>query len=433
MANRIASLLFPLVATGLFEVFFYHDWEAGPLRALTVVGLLGWLALARNFGKRFPPTSWPTALTLVATVGIGFLIQWHIKEGVLSIHHQRHSEMGDIHARAAVLLSHHTTPWHFGTVLDSGTFNGSIRSPEVERCRQGAQAPTAAQIEAMWDSAESGQALFPSGIESADCLSAKKQLALSGYKYGPVMLALYLPLVMPWGRGGVYATHLVFLALIIFASTLMLRQTLPQGLLMALGVLLGQSVLRRNTLLDSDCDLLPTAMLLGALLAFERHRPLLAGGLAALTVAMKIFPGAFLVPLVVAGGSRSRRGFVGVSLLAWAPAWAIDGVGVWDNVVRFNLHRPTDSTALAHFAPRWLLAFIALCAIIAATWAFFRWVVSKANYAPTLFVTIVMGLFFVSTKVFHNNYLVWWLPLMAIELARALRAPRKDSVPPHAH
>lgn len=308
-------------------------------------------------------------------------------------------------------------------MLDSGAFRGLIAAPEVTACRTRSSPPTEAQFDALWNSTQRGDGWFPERIREPGCERARDLLAVTGYKYGPAMLLPYVPLVRLMGPGGVYVTHLVFLLAIIAAMAMLLRARSPEALVMACVILLGQSVLRRDTLLDSDCDLIPTAFMLFALVAFERERFFLAGSLVALTVAAKVFPAAFLLPLLLnRDWCRTLGGFALVTVLAWAPAFAADGVGVWDNVVRFNLDRASDSTALAFFLPPMLMTGLRVVALVASGVAFWKLVLEAKE--PVVFVAVAMGLFFLVTKVFHNNYVVWWLPVVGVTLSTALASPR---------
>jgi len=424
--NALPLLLGCLGATGLFELFFYYDWDSGLLRGAIVAALLGLMLGARALGMRSAP--WPRWLLVLASVGVAFLLYWHFKEGLLSTVRQRRSEMGDIHVRAVKLLTHGVNPWAFGTVLESSALHYLIVAPEVVACRTSVTPSEETQHE-VWESERRGDELFPERINEPGCEQAKKILAVVGYRYGPVMVASYVPLVLAVGRGGEYLTHLLFLLAILGAMVVLLRAWPKEALVMACVILLGQSVLRRDTLLDSDCDLIPTALMLWALVAFEKGRPFTAGALTALTLAAKVFPAAFLLPLLLsaARGGRGRQlaGFALVSLLAWGPVLALDAVGVWDNVFRFNVDRAGDSTALSFFVPAALMTALRL--VIAAGCAFAFWKLVLRRFEPIAFVALCMGAFFLFTKVFHNNYLVWWLPVVGVTLARALsRGPEEN-------
>jgi hypothetical protein len=416
-------LIVPLAATACFEGYFYFDWDSGVVRALLTCAVLGLLALAR-FGT-WRPAPWPRPLRLALSALACVLLFWHFKEGLLSAMHERHSEMGDIHTRAVALLREGVTPWKFGTVLDEGSYRSLVLANEVVACRTSSPTPTPEAITALWSSSHSGSELLPENIDTPACQQARALLSLTGYKYGPVMLASYVPLVLLVGPGGVYLTHLLCLLGIIAALAVLLRRRAPEALVMACVVLLGQSVLRRDTLLDSDCDLIPTCLLLWALVAFEQQRDLGGGVLTGLTLAAKIFPGAFLLPLLLAG--RKRRALLGcasASVLAWAPALAVDGRGVWDNVVRFNLDRGADSTSLVFYLPPAASLVLRLGAAALFTWAFVRLVLRKTEGERLAFIAFSMGLFFLSAKVFHNNYLVWWLPVAGATFGQELSALR---------
>ena len=422
MKNVLPLLLACLGATGLFELFFYFDWDSGLVRGGVVLALLGLMLVARRLGPARAP--WPRWLLVAASLGVGGLLYWHFKEGLVSTVRQRRSEMGDIHVRAVKLLTNGVTPWRFGTVLESNALKYLIVAPEVVACRTG-PTPSEELQKDLWESDRSGSELFPERIAEPGCEQAKSILSVVGYRYGPVMLAAYVPLVLLVGRGGEYLTHLVFLLAILGAMAVLLRPLHREGLVMACVILLGQSVLRRDTLLDSDCDLIPTAMMLWTLVAFEKGRSFTAGALTGLTLAAKVFPAAFLLPLLIASGVKRGRAsvaFVLVSLLTWGPALALDGVGVWDNVFRFNVDRAGDSTAFAFFVPP--LVMTVLRVVIAAGCAFAFWKFVVKTFEPVIFTALTMGAFFLFTKVFHNNYVVWWLPLVGIVLARALSGVR---------
>lgn len=423
------ALCIPLVATACFEGYFYFDWDSGVARAGLTCAVLGLVLLAR-FG-RWQPTTWARPLLLTMAALASVLLFWHFKEGLLSARHERRSEMGDIHARGVALLLRGVTPYHFGTVLDDGSYRTLVAAQEVAACRTTSKTPSPEAITALWYSTQSGVEQLPENIDTPACAKAHELLALSGYKYGPVMLASYVPLVTWLGPGGVYLTHLLCLLGIIAALFVLLRRSAPEALIMACVVLLGQSVLRRDTLLDSDCDLLPACLLLWALVAFERERNFSFGLLTGLTLAAKLFPGAFLLPLLLVGHRTKRLGGCALaSLLTWLPAFALDGRGVWDNVVRFNLDRPSDSTSLVFFLPPTVSLGLRAVVAVAFGWAFIRFVARTTPPDALTFVAISMGLFFLTTKVFHNNYLVWWLPVAGATLARALSAPATATAHP---
>ncbi len=238
MTNRTVLGLAVVLSAAGFEAFMTLDWGHGIARALVVLGLLAVMASA--IIVRPVQRGWPRWSLALVSMGVALLLVWHVTEGALSAIRQRHSEMGDIHARAVALLWHGVTPWHFGTVLDSGSFGAFVSSSNFAACRSTAEPPTQSALDAMWSSStEPGAVFFAQGAQQQPC---GHFFAQSGYKYGPAMLAA----------------------------------------LAAFAVLLGQSLLRRDTLYESDCDLIPTALMLWspvascfAAIGFERsaHSP----------------------------------------------------------------------------------------------------------------------------------------------------------------
>ncbi len=405
------------VVTGLCDAFARFDWDEGPTRAGLVVAVLALVAIARWLG---PAKPWPRWFLALAAIGVGALLFWHLKEGSYSSLRQRRSEMGDLHVRGVQLLVRGVTPWHFGTVLDLGSTRAFLGFPEVRECFGDEPVPTAAQVDETWASQESGASLFPGRIQEPACDAAKRTLGLAGYKYGPVMMAAYVPLIGLHGRGGEYLTHLAFLLLLIGGLVVASRSLRPEAVVLAGLVLLGQQVLRRVTLLDSDCDLIPTALLVWALVGFQRGNSGVVGALAGLCIAAKVFPGAFLLPLVLLSGRRAWASFVVVSAGCWLPAFAVDGAGVWDNVIRFNLERPSDSTALVHFLSPLTTTLLRVVAVALVAAAFVG--LARRRLDAVTFVALSMGAFFLVSKVFHNNYIVWWLPVLGLVLAQSLVA-----------
>lgn len=53
----------------------------------------------------------------------------------------------------------------------------------------------------------------------------------------------------------------------------------------------------------------------------------------------------------------------------------------------------------------------------------------KRRIEVIAFCAFSMGVFFISTKVLHNNYFVWWLPLVGVTLARA-QVPMRTEMKP---
>jgi hypothetical protein len=97
-----------------------------------------------------------------------------------------------------------------------------------------------------------------------------------------------------------------------------------------------------------------------------------------------------------------------------------------NNIVLFNTLRPTDSTSWLHFAPDVFRApasaVLALALLASAIWAW--------RARPSLLDRIALAcgcmlVVLVTGPVSHRNYMFWWLPMLALLLARAATGTRR--------
>lgn len=414
------------LAIAILQAFLTYDWDRGRERAAFLLALGVLLGIAGLMGRALARLETPRSLAMLLGLAVAFAGFAHVRKAVLTIRGDVRSEMGEIHVRAVPLLLSGVNPWAPGTVLDSGTYLGLTGFEVVHRCLGWSEGEVRTRFEAFWGSVDHEQmkALLPSTLEAPECAEARELLAMSGYKYGPVMLAVYAPFVVAFGRPGIYLCHLVALLAIAAALWRLLgngwRPTIAVGL--ALAVLLGQSVILRNTLIDSDCDLIPTALGCWGLAFALRDRPLAAGALLGLSVGAKLFPGLLLVPLLLdRRWLRAWFGFGLALLLGVGPAALLDAKGLFTNVVGFNLWRGPDSTSLAYFLPErlrlWLLAVAVLVTAMLWLSAWRR----RSTVRLMVAVTGTVLAFLASAKIFHNNYLVWLIPAYGATLALLLR------------
>jgi hypothetical protein len=414
-------------AVVVLQAFIAYDWEQGVIRAALLLALGSLLAVAAALGRRRARFETPRALAVGLGLAVAFAGFLHVRQTVFTIRGDVRSEMGEIHVRALPLLLKGVNPWAWGTVLDSGTYLGLSGFEVAHRCLGWSGAEAKDRLDGFWGSLELDQmrALFPATLDAPECAEARELLAMSGYKYGPVMLAAYAPFVLAFGRPGIYLCHLAALLAIVAALWRLLgrgwRPTMAVG--WALAVLLGQSVILRNTLIDSDCDLIPTALGCWGLVFAMRDRPLTAGVLLGLSVGAKLFPGMLLLPLLLnRHWLRGGLGFGLAVLVGVGPAAVLDGRGLFTNVVGFNLWRGADSTSLAYFVPErfraWLLAVAGLVAVM-------LWVGAWRQRSRARLLVATTGtllVFLASAKVFHNNYLVWLIPIYGATLGLLLTA-----------
>ncbi len=180
-------------------------------------------------------------------------------------------------------------------------------------------------------------------------------------------------------------------------------------------------------------DLLAVACSAGALWAWARGRPLLAGVLVGLGVATKLYPlfllGAFLVVALRERRVPDAAKAAGAAVLAWLlvnlPAVVGDLAG-WSEFWRFNARRGADWGSL------WLLAQEHGVTVEAATinqvsWAGFAvvclavlWLGLAAPRTPRVaqLAFLVTAGFLLVNKVYSPQYVLWLLPLAALARPR---------------
>jgi uncharacterized membrane protein len=182
-------------------------------------------------------------------------------------------------------------------------------------------------------------------------------------------------------------------------------------------------------------DLFAVALATGAFLAFVNRRDRLAGVLAGLGVAAKLYPALLLVAFILE--RRRTKEPDRVITLAWSSVltwlvvnvpFAIASPSSWWTFFRFNSARPADFDSLwyvgcnqahvslvcGHVGRINLLSaalFVTLCVLIA--WAKGR---RHPDYPRWELAFPIVVLFLLTNKVYSPQYGLWLLPLFAIAL-----------------
>jgi hypothetical protein len=143
--------------------------------------------------------------------------------------------------------------------------------------------------------------------------------------------------------------------------------------------------------------------------------------LVGLSISIKLLPGALFVACCLPGERRGAYALGGaIGLLPAAASLAASPQAFVNNLLLFNALRPTDSTSWLHYAPplaRTLAGGVLVVGLLAsAAWVWLR--------RPSLLERVALGtgsvlLALLTGPISHRNYLLWWLPLMALLLARA--------------
>jgi Glycosyltransferase family 87 len=239
-----------------------------------------------------------------------------------------------------------------------------------------------------------------------------------GYKYLPMMMAVYAPLVSAFGETGLRLMNLVLDAGVSAAILLSARRIGgPVAGLLALAAWLMLPVLPQDIYKHGVTDLAPVLPLVAAMILAETRLGR-AGLLIGLSVAAKLFPG-----LLMALCCLRRRhvayyftgGFVGilpaVAFYLWGPA------DFTRNVFQFILSRPMDETSWMFGAPpiipmaAKLGYFLFLLGVLAYLVAASPGMVRRCG----LIVLAVIGALLTGPDA-HNNYMIWWAPFFCILL-----------------
>jgi hypothetical protein len=244
--------------------------------------------------------------------------------------------------------------------------------------------------------------------------------AFQGYKYLPVMAAVYVPLGTGMGESGVLITNLLLHLATLFVIARLARASNANGLV-ALALYLALPLVPQQILAKGDTDPAAILPLLAAFLCLDR-RPGIAGFLVGLSIATKLLPGAaFVVCLVPATVPARWRYAVGlaVGVLPILPFALLSPDALYDNILLFNSVRPPDSTSWLALAPSLAAparaAFLALfLGVTALVWRRRPSLAVRCGLGAILAIGAIL-----SGPAAHHNYQLWWLPFYCVVLAAA--------------
>ncbi|BBZ25760.1 membrane protein [Mycolicibacterium madagascariense] len=191
----------------------------------------------------------------------------------------------------------------------------------------------------------------------------------------------------------------------------------------------------------TNFDALATACAAGAMLAWSRRRPALAGALIGVGVALKLYPLLLIVPLVIVGVRTGRLREVGKTVGAAVATWLVVNLPIlvlfprgWSEFFRLNTRRGDDMDSIYNvvksftgwkgFDPQlgfWqppsvtnavtaVLFAICLCAI-----AYFGLTARQRPRVAQL-AFLVVAAFLLTNKVWSPQYSLWLVPLAVLAL-----------------
>ena len=246
-----------------------------------------------------------------------------------------------------------------------------------------------------------------------------------GYKYLPVMLVIFAPLGLTLHEHGLLLTNLALdLACAAMIYWLARREAGREAGLIAASLYLSLPLVLSALYAKGYTDLAPVALLLASLLS-RQSQPLLSGLLCGLSISAKLLPGLAAVPAYIPGQARAHFGLgLALGLIPALLAFASAPQEVFDNIIRFNLIRPMDSSSwmigaseLARQTGRVALGLASAAAALFCLRAANRPAQQCALIALLLFCIILAG------PTAHQNYLLWPLPFLCVAMGARVAAP----------
>jgi uncharacterized membrane protein len=180
-------------------------------------------------------------------------------------------------------------------------------------------------------------------------------------------------------------------------------------------------------------DLLPVALLALAVLAWTREQPWISGVLIGLGTAAKVYPGFFLLVLIVlalrtkqwSGTWRAAAGAAGAWSLVNLPVAWLFPTG-WGEFYRLSSQRTYDFGSLwialrflGFPIDRWPASLVASGTFVVVLIAI-AWLVWRAPVTPRIgsLLFLVVAAFCLTNKVYSPQYALWLLPLIVLARPR---------------
>jgi hypothetical protein len=421
------------------QLFRIYDWNCGVARGFLLLVTGGIVLAAGQLARRRPLTLAPSKLWgRAALLGLAVALAVNIVDGIRSIrtaHSKRQIQLdqGQTSYRAARYLLAGINPYGQRTMGDPDAyFIQTGRWADRTECVQYSRPHLIALQRAFWQRpgapTDGMEALFPAVSPDARCGDVRRGFGSLGYKYGPVALAGYVPAVALFEEAGVYVNHLLlFLALVGLLGCLAYRISGGSLLAAVLPCLLVTvpSHYRHNLLVLSASD--QTAVLLGLafLVAWWTRSYALAAVLLGCAIGSKTLPGVLFAPLLLKAPRRTSAYLAATLVAVYAPFAMWDPVGLANNILYPLRGHGSDSTALVHFLPSWagtcLLVVVSLALLLLLAFTHRQGWTGRGSLR-FLFWAHVGAL--LTGSYFHNNYLVWLIPVLGLTLLAELTEPR---------
>ncbi|CAJ1587626.1 glycosyltransferase family 87 protein [[Mycobacterium] wendilense] len=191
----------------------------------------------------------------------------------------------------------------------------------------------------------------------------------------------------------------------------------------------------------TNFDALATAFATGALLAWARRRPVLAGVLIGLGVAAKLYPLLLLAPLLLLGVRTGRLVEVGRALLAAITAWLVVNLPImllfprgWSEFFRLNTRRGDDMDSLYNVVksftgwggfdsdlgfwepPTVLNTVVAVLFVLCCVGIGYIALTAPQRPRVAQLAFLVVAAFLLTNKVWSPQFSLWLVPLAVLAL-----------------
>jgi len=437
-ANHIAlilSLSWVLLVSILLGLFTYLDWGHGIARFFILCAIWICCVIFSRAFKRLKTemvTSPLTSLGILIIVGCMFLLNARV--GLLSIQEARKTEQvksdqAQSAYRAILHVKQGINPYGRNTVLDPPEF--FVIAPKINEndCGSYDIDRGAEVLNQYWSSLSIGDMMkiFPNIPDIPQCQDIKRRFSSLGFKYGPMLLLNYWPFTNGFKEPGVLINHFVLFLTFSAVMALWLYKRSQSLFLTSMGLIpiFMPAHLRWNILTQGHSDLLPTFLSIVFLILWVKKKDGLAAIILALGVAAKTFPGLIYLPLLFRKPRSIYVFLISIGVL-YLPFLFWDRIGLWNNLSYPFLTHDADSTSFRYFLPSWGAKLLPIIFFGSAFYLYQaiknEWELNKIM--PYLLFTHLA--IFANGNMFHNNYLVWVLPVVSLFVFERILSHQKS-------
>jgi hypothetical protein len=417
----------------LMRQFLVWDWGMGGYRALLVVALGLWCVLFALWCRRRKVAWSNPRLVCLGMLCLGALgVARDLGTGVSSVRRTVETQeilldQGQVAYDAVQYFRRYgVNPYSADLVLELDTAGAVVRRGQETGCIEGDGFDSRAIAEALRRQlpVEDVRDMLPPVSQDQRCTDALgPHLERLAYKKGPLQFIGYFVFVSVFGRAGIYVFHILAFAGLLVVLVSMVRRFGNDWLLVgpALVVTLCPDHIGRNVLHLSASDILPVLLSMLALRLLLAGRARGYGVALALAMSSKLLPGLLYLPLLSSVKRRHWWALFVPLIVLHAPFALWDWNGFLKNAVFHALVRRTDSTALVHYlSSEWRVLLMAVVLVVIGVFYLRAWRERwSTGHVLAYLIAAHLGVY-LTGSFFHNNYLVWFMPLLGFCVAAAL-------------